>query len=75
MSTEHRNVQTNYITLVIAVVQLLVMIFYLAWKIPTKEDIQRIDKGMTEMRESVRDLNQNYIEHLSAHHIVVPRSD
>ena len=40
----------------------------------TKEDINRLDGRIDSLNAEIRALNQNYIDHLSAHHIVPPKS-
>ena len=76
---------TTLITIIISVVQLAVVIFYLAWQIPNKEDIVRVeqlieklDNRLTNRIEALDErfdtkmtvLGQNYINHLSIHHVV-----
>ena len=71
---EEKQITTTPITIIIAVVQLLVVIFYLAWKIPNKEDITRIEQRIESLDErfdtKMSVLGQNYINHLSVHHVV-----
>ena len=71
---EEKQITTTPITIIIAVVQLLVVIFYLAWKIPNKEDITRIEQRIESLDErfdtKMSALGQNYINHLSVHHVV-----
>ena len=72
--SEEKQITTTPIIIIIAVVQLLVMIFYLAWKIPNKEDITRIEQRIESLDErfdtKMSVLGQNYINHLSVHHVV-----
>lgn len=59
------------ITIILVIVQLLVIIFYVTWKLPNKSDFYRLeyrlDARMDQIESRLSSIEQNHVDHLSYH--------
>ena len=59
------------LTFVLQLLLFILAIFYFAWKVPTKEDIHRLENRLNtdilRIEKKLDDLNQNFIDHLKNH--------
>lgn len=58
-------------TIILVIVQLLVIIFYVTWKLPNKSDVYRLeyrlDARMDQIESRLSSIEQNNVDHLSYH--------
>lgn len=61
----------HLITIILLIVQLLVIIYCVTWKLPNKSDVHRLeyrlDARMDQIESRLSSIEQNNVDHLSHH--------